>query len=207
MRATITLVLTLILATVTFGQSEQKDDDRGFEVPSKHISVLLVKDEKCPIQLSGPTRVIGWSNGAVSLGFNLQNVSKANIDSFVIDETDWFGSHGYNIPAKMNENFFFVPLMTISADDWLNERTENLVAFDEKNLGRSVLRLSNKIWIVMITKVKLSDGTNYDASKKYDELEKFFDKQFDEYDSGQITMDEREQKLRTFVDNLMKSKN
>lgn len=207
MRNAVTLVLTLILSTVAFGQTVGKDDDKGFEVPSKHISVLLITDEMCPIQLSGPSKVIGWSNGAVSLGFNLQNVSKENIESFEIQETNWFGSTGYTIPATMNENFFFVPLATMSADDWLGDRNDSLLAFDEKKVGKTVLHPANKIWIAMIVKAKLSDGTVYDASKKYDELTAFLNKQFDEYDSGQITMDEREQKLRDFINKLMKAKN
>jgi hypothetical protein len=207
MRNPTTFVLILIFAITVFGQVEEKNKDRAFEVPAKYLSVLLVKDPKCPIELTEPTKVIGWSNAGLSLGFNLQNVSKANVVSFDIEETDWFGSHGYNIPATVNENMFFLPLMTISADDWLGERTEDLVTFDEKTIGKEYLYPASKIWIAMVVKVKLSDGAVYDASKKYDELTKFLYHQFEEYRSGTIDLDQREQKLRTFVDNLMKSKN
>ncbi len=204
MRVSVLFPLVLLLSIVTFGQ-DSAADKLPFEVPSKHISVLLVSDPNCPVKLSGPISVIGWSSGALSLDYELQNISDCNVDSFSIQETDWFGRTGYGVSAEMKENFFFVPLMTMSRQD--GREREPLATFDGKAAGKSFLYPKNKIWIAMVTKVKLSDGTTYDASKKYQELESFLYNQWELFAESEIDLDQYEQNVREFVEKLMTQKN
>ena len=202
MRIPNTFFFVLIFSAFVFGQVKERNDDRGFEVPAGQISVLLVNDPKSPVQLSGPTKVIGWSSGGLLLGFNIQNVSDSNVDSFVVEETDWVGGRGYNCPFKMKKNIFFVPLMTFSSL-YQDEDAEDLVAFEEQKAGKTILHWSNKIWLAMVVKAKLSDGTTYDASKKYNALKKFIDDQDENPSSSLAVLAAREQKLRQFVSNLI----
>ena len=123
----------------------------------------------------------------------------------MVEETDWVGRQGYDIPFKMKKNIFFVPLMTFSSL-YQDEDAENLVAFDEQKAGKSILQnWSSKIWLAMVVKVKLSDGTTYDASKKYNELKKFLDDQDENPSSSSAVLDPREQKLRQFASKLFTS--
>lgn len=201
MRVFVILPLIVLLSIFCFGQSA--NSNLRFEVPSKYVSVLLVPDLNCPVKLSGPAKVIGWSYGGLSLDFNLQNVSAHNIESFTIKETNWLGSNGYDIPYKMKENMFFVPLMSMSARH--GDDKDSLAPFEEKRAGE-ILYTKNRIWIAMVTKVRLSDGTTYDASKEYQELENFIDKQREEFESATINLDQRERNLREFVEKLMSKK-
>jgi len=204
MKTYVLFPLVLLLSIVTFGQ-DSVADKLPFEVPSKHISVLLVPDPNCPIKLSGPISVIGWSNGALSLDYELQNISDRNVESFSIQETDWNGSSGYGGSAEIKENFFFVPLMTMLRQE--GREKETLATFDEKGAGKSFLYPKNKIWIGMVTKVKLSDGTTYDASKKFQELESFLDNQWELFAESKIDLDQRERNVREYVEKLMSQKN
>jgi hypothetical protein len=156
------------------------------------------------LRLSGPTGVIGFDNGAVLPTFRFQNVSDRNIESVEIRETDWFGSHGYDIPCTVNEGQVFTPWMSgaMVRDEY---DLISLTASQAEKYGFTYPR--NRIWIVMVVKVTLSDGTIYDASDKYATLEKFFDEFVDGLDrsSPHQWAAANEQKMRDFVSGLMTS--
>lgn len=177
---------------------------KEFEVPAKHVSVLLVPDPKCPVQMFGPIKVIGNTYGGFEFEYSYQNLSNANIESVLTEDLSWFNGKGYSHPAEFNKNVVFSPFMilpTISGAD-----TKNLTPFNEKEATKlGITDLSNKIWVIMIVKVKMSNGVIYDATDKYKKLEKFLD---DLNLSNTMSIKEsklKEQKLRHFVSNLMTS--
>jgi hypothetical protein len=159
-----------------------------------------VPDPNSPIQLLGPTKVLGWDNGAVSLGYTVQNTSVKNVLQFHIKQTNWYGTEGYSQPAEVRPDRMFVPLMTY----WMGHDDSKLEVLtlneaDALKLGFSKDR--NRVWVVMVTKVKLADGTAYDVTPKFQELEKFLDNQRET--AREDPLDVRIQKLRDFVSGLM----
>lgn len=191
-------ILCLLLNVILFAQDEKP----GSEVPPGLMSILVVSDPKSPLQITGPFRVRGYSYGGLELGYTLQNCSNADIESFEIKESDWFGASGYEKSFDVKKDQRFSPGMT--QYPFPDEILDGLIPFDQnKGLQSHVSSPRNKIWIVMVVKVKLSDGTVYDATKKFEQLEKFLS----EIDSTSIPsadrLNEREIKLREFVSKLM----
>ena len=94
-----------------------------------------------------------------------------------------------------------ISLMTIST--MFEEEIPRLVPYS-KTLGKEsgLSNTSNRIWIVMVVKVELSDGTTYDASKNFDRLKKFIDGSELREARTPDELDVAEKKLRAFVSNL-----
>jgi hypothetical protein len=199
MRAFLFTVLFLSLSSLTFGQSVAKDE-WAIELPPSYTELVLIKDPKCPIQLSPPIRIIGWDSGGLSLDFQIQNVSKANVVSYEIQEWNWYGSSGYEATIELPENIFFVPLMTISSKD--TELLDGLAAFDLKKVEKQIPPKLNRVWVAIVTKVKLSDGTTYDASKKYSRLLSFLDEMYEQERANGYDEDQRRNKLLSFTASL-----
>jgi hypothetical protein len=195
----------LSLIVCSMGNRLCAQETRAFEVPEGVISVLFVPDPKSPIQLSGPTRLIGYSYGGLSLGYTIQNTSSANVKSFLTEQFNWFDSRGYSVPATVNESYLFSPL--VSVPSVLEEEIPALVPFDAEAGKKSGLsNVSNRIWIVMVVKVETTKGTIYDASKKYRRLKQFIDELNVNGRMSPEELDLSEKKLRAFVSELNNSK-
>lgn len=183
----------------------QENDVVAIEVPLEKVSLLFVNDPSCPLQISGPARVVGYSNGGLSFGYSQTNKSNANIESFLVEEVNWFGNRGYSSPSTVNESQLFAPGMT----DYTipDEERARIRPFNESLAQKSgILNIPNKIWIVMIVKVKLSDGSTYDVSQKFKSLSDFVEKPYSKVGMTEWELITREQQLREFVSKLMVSK-
>ncbi|QQS32980.1 MAG: hypothetical protein IPM50_15260 [Acidobacteriota bacterium] len=191
-----------ICALDLFGQDK---DVVSFEIPPEKLSLLFVNDPSCPLQISGPAKIIGYSNGGLSFGYSLANKSNANIESFLVEATDWFGFKGYSSPAIVNQGFVFAPGGTYDALS--SEKVFDVRPFDDSIARKSgIMNVHNKIWIVMIVKVKLSDGSTYDVSQKFKSLSNFVEKPYSKVGMSEDELITREQQLREFVSKLMVSK-
>ena len=196
------LVLLIVLLYFTTPGSGQIADG-PFEVPSKYISVILVPDPNCPLQLQEPTRVLAWSYGGIRVGYTLQNVSTADIASIYFEETNWFGSSGYSGGGPIREGMRFSPLMTYST---FNDSYVPAPLLDDVSAKRvRFTNLSNKFWVAMIVKVKLSDGRTYDVTKNFKELEAFLRTQEIDIATPEVELKAAERRLRDYVATLMKA--
>ena len=143
-----------------------------YEIGADMITVLLVRDPSCPLQFREPSKVSGYDNGAVVAEYVVQNVSDWNVESFVIQQTNWLGNEGRTHQADVQpERWMFGPAVTFST-------LEDSEPFSLLPLGKETADklgftwLKNRILILMVTKVKLANGKTYDVSSKYADFEK-----------------------------------
>lgn len=193
------LILVLVLSAICNAQ----DVDGPFEVPSKYVSVILVSDPTCPLKLSEPTRVLGWPNGAIRIGFTIQNISTADVKSYDFEDVNWFGNSGHGSDSSVREDMRFPQWMTYST---FNDPYVRALPLDDQ-LAKKLrfTNVSKRFWIAMIVKVKLSDGRSYDATDKFKRLETFLNQlEFENYDLTDTEISETEKKVRDFVSTLMK---
>jgi len=193
-------IICLFLESSLLAQNDKSDS--GSEVPKGSISVLVVPDPNCPIQITGPFRIFAYPNGGFYFGYTLQNSSKADVESFIIQEWDWFGGNGYDVSHDIRDGEHLES--GISHYSLPDEVMNDVIPFDKNERVQSVVsRQRNKIWVVMVEKVKLADVTVYDATKKYQQLEKFFS----DMDRSSVAQPDKlkqwEHDLRQFVTNLM----
>ncbi len=196
------LIVLLIHGIWALNLFSQDNGVAAFEVPPEKISLLFVNDPTCPLQISGPVRIIGYSNGGLSFGYSQTNKSNANIESFLVEATDWFGFKGYGSPSTVSGGQVFAPGMT----DYTipDEEIAKIRPFNESLAQKSgILNAPNRIWIVMIVKVKLSDGSTYDASQKLKSLSDFLEKPYSKVGMSEGQLNTREQQLRGLFRNLM----
>jgi hypothetical protein len=193
----VTIALQVIIASPVAAQSS----DSRFEVPSSYVSSIFVDDPGCPLLLGGPKRVIGYSNGALSFGYSLTNRSKANVETFTVREIDWFGNRMYDHPSTIREGRLFSAGIS---DYTLGDKdVADLDPFNESLASKyGIINGPNRVWIIMVVKVKLSDGTVYDVLHKYDKLNDFINQPFPKSGMSNAEFDEREAKLRAFVADL-----
>jgi hypothetical protein len=192
------IVLCLLSNAFLFAQ----DDKPGSEVPPGLMSMLIVSDPKSPINITGPFRVLGYSYGGLELGYTLQNSSNADIESCDIEESDWFGANGYEKSFDVKKDQRFSPGM--ARYSFPDDALDGLIPFDHnKGLQSHVTSPRNKIWIVMVVKVKLTDGTVYDATKKFEQLEKFLSEMDRTSMISAPRLKERETELREYISKLM----
>ena len=189
----------LFLAILLFARAPIfTQETRGFEIPQSYIRVLVMTDPKCPLQISGPFKVIGYRNGGLRLGYSLRNASNSNIETFEIEEVNWAGSSGYNIPAVVNSGRTFKPGLEVSSLEDVNE-TE-LGAFDAEFVRTSRFSaVQNRFWIVTVLKVTLSDGTKYDASERLHRLTKFLDEFEVDIRIPKVQLRRSERRLKEFL--------
>jgi len=123
---------------------------------------------------------------------------------------------GYFIPTDLKPGFAFYP----GLDEYMLGRkdTEDLTPFDGSSVfTKEVLKTSNRYWIAIVVKVKLSDGTTYDASKKFAALEKFAENNWDyfmdrsydprvEKEAYQKDINTKGLEFREFLEKLAKQK-
>jgi len=208
MRGLIILIATISLLVGLTSNGVAQKKPTGFLVPDKYITVLLVPDPQSPLQISGPIKVIRTDKGLL-LCYTIQNVSNTNIKNFVIKETNWFGSEGDTVPFDKNHNQPFVPWGSESRlppEEDIDDAPLELLKAQQWGIAPT----RNRVFIAMVVKVKFSDGTTYDVSKKYGELRKFLDGlelvglSTNDENGEQVA---KEEKLRSFVSDLMTSNN
>jgi len=211
------LTALIVLHLASSPAISQKEPFVKFEVPPSYVSLILFDDPECPLKLSGPEKVIGYSYGALALGYTIANRSNANIKSFDVQQINWFGNIGYSIPADLKPGFAFYP----GLDHYMleGEDVEDLAAFDGSSEStREVLKTSNRYWVAMVVKVRLSDGTVYDASKKFAALEDYVQHNWDYFmdrpydprvakEAYQKDINTKGLEFRDFLEKLAKQKN
>jgi hypothetical protein len=193
-------LLILLLNFVSFAQGREK----LYELKSDLTSVLLVHDPKCPLQLIEPAPVFGYENGAVVAEYTVQNISQTNVISWEQHQINWLNNERRTERLEvLQDRWVFEPLTTYSS--FVTSESFDRIESDKKTaekLGFSNWR--NRILILMVVKVKLADGTTYDASKQLKELTTFLCKFLDKFDD-EITKEEMEsqqQRVRDFVTTL-----
>lgn len=195
------LLISFVLSVGAFAQ--------GFLVPPELVSVILVDDPAYPIRLSGPTKVIGYENGGLSFGYTVTSRSNANIKSVGIEATNWFGNHGYGGESDIKPEFVFAPGVSeysISEE----ELAQNSFPFDEAR-AKKIFKNPNRLWIVMVVKAKLSDGTEYNASEVFARMNKFLQDNWDDFSETTEThgtapseeyVQRKEREVREFISKL-----
>ena len=199
-----TVFLITISCLVLVVNVQAQDNNKGFKVPSEYVSMLFASDSHCPLQISEISEVIGYSNGGFYFGYKLQNVSNTNVESYLIEELNWFGNRGYSHPAQVNKNMVFAPLTTY--DTLSGKNIGDLISFDKNYAEQSgISSKSNKIWIAMVVKVTLSNGTVYDVSEKFALLNRFIDELELNSSMSNEELNNKEKQLREFISQLKSS--
>ena len=198
------LFLLLLAQLVVTSQTEAQEKEHVFEVPLKYISFLLLNDSKSPLQLNSP-RVLADEKGNLDYFYTISNSSDKSVKSFKIYGFDAFTNPSYEAApeGKATDEFSFFPYESFSI---LNENKFEITEFTDKLAAKFKLSENHKrIWIVVVTKVELNDGTTYDATSKYTAIKKFIDQiQNEDYeaednDTPRLTAEEKETKLRNFI--------
>lgn len=197
-------LLTIVFLTFTniiFGQTVKKDE-WAMEFPPSYAELTLVNNPKCPIQLAGPTKIVGRASGDHSLHFQIKNVSKANVEYLEIREWDFYRTQGYEVRFDLVEKGFS-PLMTISSRS--SELADMLDAFDAKKVQKAFPRKVNRSWLAIVVKVKLSDGTTYDANEEYSKLDEFLKQNANPGHTNSIDEEGHRKKVFEFIATLFES--
>jgi len=193
-------LLILLLNFVAFAQAREK----LYELRSDLTSVLLVHDPKCPLQLIEPSPVFGYENGAVVAEYTVQNISQTNVISWEQRQINWLNNEERTErPEVLQDRWVFEPLTTYSS--FVTSESFDRIEPDKKTaekLGFSNWR--NRILILMVVKVKLADGTTYDASKQLKELTTFLSKFLDKFEDeiAKEEIESQQQRVRDFVATL-----
>lgn len=172
--------------------------DFRVEVPSAYTSLIFLDDPGCPLKLGGTPRVIAYPNGAFSFGYAVTNVSNANVESFLVKEIDWFGNRSYDHPSIVTPGRTFSPGVvdyTLSDEEMANLDSFNLSLASK--IG--IISRPTRFWVVMVVNVRLSDGTTYDASHKFNQLSDFLNMPFSKVNMSATDLDQRESDLRSFL--------
>jgi hypothetical protein len=170
-------VFLMIVAACTGGMGQRLAE--RFELGPDQSSVLLVRDPACPLQLREPANVYGYATGAVTAEYTVQNASSSNVESFTVEQINWWGNTIHTESPTVNKGLWtFGPGLTLSS--LAEEGPFQRVQLDPAS-ARKLRLLQNRVLIMMVTKVKLSDGTSYDASAEFRKLGNCLDEFFYEY--------------------------
>jgi len=198
------LFLLLLAQSFMASQIKAQEKERMFEVPLKYVSFLLLNDTKSPIQLSKP-RVLADEKGNLDYFYTISNNSNKSIKSFKIHGFDAFLNPAYEAAPEgtATDEFSFLPYQGFSI---LNENKFEISELTDKLTAKFKLSENHKrIWIVIVTKVELLDGTIYEATSKYTAIKKFIDQIVNEdyeaqdNDTPRLTTEEKETRLRNFI--------
>ncbi len=188
-------VAFLILTVISEGFAQEKK--RVYEVPPEYVSVLLVSDPDCPLQLSNP-RFLKYEKGTFEKVYSLANVSDKPVIRFQIKELSWLGGQESTKNSTLVKGQKFLPqenFSTLSNEDQLE-----FLEFNEKVFRDQELRTRPKdIWIVIVTKVEMADGTIYDISSKYEDVERFVKKLGITSDRSYTDILAKESELQEFI--------
>jgi len=192
-----TLVIGALLVMLFNANVSAQDRKRVYEVPEKHVSLLLVRDPNCPIQLSDP-RFLKYEKGTFEKVYSVTNASGKAVIRFQIKELSWLGGQENTINSTLVEGQTFLPDETFSTLS--NEDQLEFLAFDEKVLQDPYFRQRAKdIWIVIVTKVEMVDGGVYDVSSKYEEIKKFIEELGGELYGSSPNVPATECELKEFI--------
>lgn len=198
------LFLLLLAQLVVTLQTKAQEKERVYEVPLKYISFLLLNDPKCPLQLSNP-RVLADEDGHLDFFYTISNSSDKSVKSFKIYGFDAFVNPSYGAAPEgtVTDEFSFLPYGNFSI---LNENKYEISELTDKLATKFKLSENRKrIWVVIVTKVELYDGTTYDAKSKYTAIKKFIDQivnedyEAEDTDAPRLTAEEKEIRLRNFI--------
>lgn len=164
------IVFLLFLQAMMFVRVEGQEKKRVYEIPAKYVSLLLVSDPKCPLQLESP-RFLDYEKGTFEFVFTISNRTDKSVKNFQIKELSWFGNAAYSKNITSKDEFALLPYERIST---LPDNQElEFGDFKEDLVEKLGLRENPKqLWIILVSKVELSDGTIYDITSKYNEIEK-----------------------------------
>jgi len=191
--------LVILLIHMFRPLSAGQEKEKRFEIKQEMISVLRVFDSECPLQLLEPSTVFCFGNGAISVDYALQNISETNVDNFEIQQINWFNTHGNTITGEVrHDKWVFAPLTTYSS--LADSEPFDLVDLDKKTADKlGFSRLSNRILILMVVKVKLADGKTYDASRQFKALERFLTDLGDSDDTSKVEVERQKERIRSFI--------
>jgi hypothetical protein len=134
------------------------------------MDVILVSDPNSPLRLDPPYRVFAYREGGIKIMYSIKNVSNSSVESFTVKETNWIGANGYETDFHVNRNEIFGP--GIERPSFKLEPNRNKAPSDQDDSGLAHASLErNRIWLVMVVRVKFADGSEYDATDKYEQLE------------------------------------
>ena len=197
-------LLFLLVQLLAASQIKAQEKERVYEVPLKYVSFLLLNNPKSPLQLSNP-RVLADENGNLDYFYTISNQSDKSVKSFKVYGFDAFVNPSYQAAPEgtATDEFSFLPYESFSI---LNENKFEITELNDKLATKFKLSEKRKrIWIVVVTKVELYDGTTYDATSKYTAIKKFIDQipneDYEAEDNGTplLTAEEKEMKLRNFI--------
>lgn len=81
---------------------------------------------------------------------------------------------------------------------------KNLIPFDDNpGLKEKIRNPRNRYWIVMVSQVRLRDGTVYDASRQVSKLERFLSESDERILANKRDLVRWESEVRTFIAELM----
>lgn len=163
--------LLFLLQLILMQQIYSQERTRVYEVPTKYVSLMLINDQKCPLQLDNP-RFVNYEKGDFQKVYTILNRTNKSVKTFQIKELTWFGNQEYTKNVKAEDDFSLLPHESFSTLN--NENELKFIDFDEGLVTK--LRLSDhpkNIWIILVTKAELSDGTIYDITSKYETIEKY----------------------------------
>ena len=145
-----------------------------YEVPLKYVSFSLLNDERCPIQLAD-RRVVASKKGFLDFLYTMSNAGHASVKSFEIQEFSVFENPSYAASphGKADDETAFPPYETI-----FSANHEDLKAAELSKQQVAEFRLDDsrkRLWVVLVTKVELWDGTKYDATPKFEKIMAFIE--------------------------------
>jgi hypothetical protein len=201
------LVLLLLLSVSVFWPewTVAQENSQYFEVPLKYVNFLLLNDGNSPIQLSKPF-VLSDDKGYLEHFYTISNRANSSVKSLRIEEFDAFVNPSYSAQPYLKEGFTLEPYESLSMFD---EARMNIVQLGEKRAREFGFSEDKKrIWIVLVTKVELYDGTTYDATSRFSAIKEFIDQiQRSEDlldDDAPRPFREKERKLQKFIVDTMK---
>ena len=175
----------------------------GYRIPPSLVAHIIISDPSCPIKITDAS-YIGFSGGSSQNVYTIHNPFSQTVKSFEIIELNWFGSPFFTKRTTSLDNVTLLPNESVST------LKDNIVILDltEKSpLNLETLGMGNgsrTIWILMVTRVELSNGRVYDRSNAFRSLQEFIDGlNFSEKPSDREFV-QKEAALREFVAELEK---
>ncbi|HEX6126462.1 MAG TPA: hypothetical protein VFZ23_13890 [Pyrinomonadaceae bacterium] len=205
------LVFLFLASAFVPGVVDAQDKADYFDVPLKYVNFLLLNDENSPLQLSDGV-VLATEKGHLNYFYTISNFSNSAVKSFKIEEFDAFVNPSYAASPNgtANDELSFVAYESFSTLDEAKKSRMKIVHLDEEGAKKFKLSEEQKrVWIVLVTKVELYDGTTYDATARFRAIKEFVDQiKHSEYeledDAPRIPFSEKEGRLHEFIANIMK---
>jgi hypothetical protein len=197
-------LLVLCFAWIGVAQGNEQKKLKGFEIPSKYISLYLVNGRNTPIELLEETTVIGYENQTFEYLFHMKSNTDKSICEFEINATNWFGSKGFRETYKIDKQTPFLQNQIRSSLEG-----KEIVGLEtmEGSLAQKLNLYDNprEIFVLMVTRVVFDDGSVYDDRVKFKEIEKFINKIELNSKMSKSEISLREKELYEYITKLMLS--